>query len=340
MAVAATLLALLLCEGATRIAGIAPELHRIRPGAPESAYRHSDNPILGYEFKASYRNSSPDLYESFPFTNAHGQRDLERTVDKPAGRKRVLVLGDSVVVGHGLRDVRETIPLQLGRLLENRGVEVLNFGVGGYCTLAEVELLRVKGLRFQPDVVVVFFVANDFYDTNGQLGRYRVPRPGWAEWLFVNSHLYRTVSMKFDWHGFRTELDPEEQSRQSAKTLGNNVERGLALLNRLASETGFECVMFIWPQFMDEHIGEAQYGPQVLHGPTRIEQIAAEHGIETHKLSRVFLDDIVRRTDELGRTLSPSGLYTIGDGLHPSPTGAAVAAAAMAEVLSDPRWGL
>jgi lysophospholipase L1-like esterase len=252
----------------------------------------------------------------------------------------VLVLGDSVVAGHGVRDVRDTIPLKLERRLENRGVEVLNFGVGGYCTLAEVELLRVKGLRFQPDVVVVLFVANDFYDTNGQLGRYLRPRPGWTEWLFVNSHLYRTACMKFDWHGFRTELDPEEQARRSAEILGNNVERGLALLNRLASEHGFRCVMFIWPQFFDEQIGEAQYGPPVLHGPTRIEQIAAEHGIESHRLSRVFLSDIVRRSDELDKALSPSRLYTIGDGLHPSPTGAAVAADAMAEVISDPRWGL
>ena len=40
--------------------------------------------------------------------------------------------------------------------------EVLNFGVSGYCTLAEVELLEVKGIQFQPDLVVLVFVEKRF----------------------------------------------------------------------------------------------------------------------------------------------------------------------------------
>ena len=346
LAACSTLAALVLAELIVRLGGLAPELHRIRPDAIESAYQRSDNPVLGYEFKPDYRNLRPDLHESFPSTNAHGQRDVERRVEKPPGVTRVLMLGDSVVAGHGIFDVRDTIPLQLERLLKPRNVEVLNFGVGGYCTRAEAELLKVKGLQFQPDLVVVVFVMNDVVDVNSQVYHYRVRRPKAVEWMFVHSQLFRLASFRLDWFGFRSESDPDKQLRQNSDAIGSdNVSSGLSLLKRLSQEHDFDCLVAVWPGFDDKIVGDVELGSfrflgagNVAQGRFRssgelmIERFAREHGIETVRLSDYFRADLVRRSE--GGTRSPRDIYTIGDGMHPNAAGSATAAAALEKVVA------
>jgi lysophospholipase L1-like esterase len=348
--------ALSLGEIGARALGLAPDLHRIRPSSLESSYRWSENPLLGYELKPDYWNPRADLHESFPSINSHGQRDIERTVGKKPDSRRIVVLGDSVVAGHGIQDVRETIPLQLQRMLEGEDTEVLNFGVGGYCTMAEVELLESKGLDFEPDVVVLVFVSDDFSDFNVQFGRYPVPRPAFAEWLFVHSHLYRRVSLMFDWYRFRTETSVEAARERNETALGgSNVERGLERLRRLSEEHGFRTVVAIWPWFLDEgiydfgdesddrEVDREESGERaVIHlkrdltkqgGPLEVEEIAARIGLPTYRLSDYFKRDLADRDQRERRRHSARTLYTIGDQVHPSETGARVAAAALREIL-------
>ena len=71
---------------------------------------------------------------------------------------------------------------------------MLNFGVSGYCTRAEIELLETKGLAFDPDVVVVVFVENDFDNFNTQLTdlAVRAPDSALAGWLFHRSSLVQS----------------------------------------------------------------------------------------------------------------------------------------------------
>ena len=71
-----------------------------------AAFRHSDNPILFYEPRPGYRGR---FYESRPghtgkeiAINADGFRDHAYPRQKPAGVFRIVVLGDSIVWGHGL----------------------------------------------------------------------------------------------------------------------------------------------------------------------------------------------------------------------------------------------
>jgi hypothetical protein len=47
-----------------------------------------------------------------------------------------------------------------------RQYQVLNMGVGGYQTLQEVELLRSRGLKYDPDYVLIGFCINDFHLTS------------------------------------------------------------------------------------------------------------------------------------------------------------------------------
>ena len=134
LAVAALLVALVLAEVGIRAAGLAPAVKAIWVSDEESVYRRSANPVLGFELKPNYRNDDPNPNQSYPSTNAWGQRDVERPIEKPAGVARILLLGDSVVEGHGIMEIDATISRQLERLFPDGSTEVLNFGVSGYCT--------------------------------------------------------------------------------------------------------------------------------------------------------------------------------------------------------------
>lgn len=97
-------------------------------------------------------------------TNRFGMRGQEVELKKPEGTFRVAGIGDSVIFGWGvseeesyLKVVEKELAARLGR-----PVESLNFGIPGFNTAMEVSLLEHKALPFQPDVIVLHFVSNDF----------------------------------------------------------------------------------------------------------------------------------------------------------------------------------
>jgi lysophospholipase L1-like esterase len=113
-------------------------------------------------------------------TNSFGFRGPEVRREKPPGTYRVALLGDSFAFGWGVKEdeifARTLQDLLQAELLhrgtrtgqysginpELRKVEVLNFGVPGYSTFQEVALLKQTAMAFTPDVVIVYFVENDF----------------------------------------------------------------------------------------------------------------------------------------------------------------------------------
>ena len=93
--------------------------------------------------------------------NSLGLRGPEITPAKPAGVRRIAVLGDSFVWGIGAADA-ELFTTLLAEALP--ATEVLNFGVAGYSPI-QYHLLTEKVLALEPDVVVISFcLGNDFAD--------------------------------------------------------------------------------------------------------------------------------------------------------------------------------
>lgn len=117
----------------------------------------SDNEILGHEH---LENSKAILMGVENKINSDGLRDKEYQVQKT--KRRIIFLGDSLTFGWGVakENIFETI---LERELNQQGkdIEILNFGIGNYNTLREVELFKKKGLKYNPDEVVIFFFIND-----------------------------------------------------------------------------------------------------------------------------------------------------------------------------------
>jgi len=95
--------------------------------------------------------------------NGHGFRGPDPAIPKPPGTRRVALLGDSFTFGAGVR-FEETLGAQLQERLAGDGagdVEVLNLAVGGWGTRDQIAYLEQRGMRFEPDVVVVVYVLND-----------------------------------------------------------------------------------------------------------------------------------------------------------------------------------
>lgn len=87
-----------------------------------------------------------------------GTRNYERK--RPAGIKRIMVLGDSFIFGWGVRD-HETFSAQME--LENPNLEVINLGVAGY-GLDQISLSFKKiGEPFRPDFVFIGIFPEDFW---------------------------------------------------------------------------------------------------------------------------------------------------------------------------------
>jgi len=101
--------------------------------------------------------------------NSFGIRDREYALNKEEGVFRIIVLGDSFTEGYGV-NIEDTFIKKLEWLLnsdetaKDNKYEVLNFGCAGYSPLLEYILLKQKGMKFDPDLVILMLDYSDFYD--------------------------------------------------------------------------------------------------------------------------------------------------------------------------------
>jgi hypothetical protein len=92
--------------------------------------------------------------------NSLGMRDVEPAPPKPVGTKRVLLLGDSVLVGPRVRQ-DEIAASRLRDLLTGRGMDVVTAAVSGWNTVFEELFVATNIDRLKPDAIVLVYVDND-----------------------------------------------------------------------------------------------------------------------------------------------------------------------------------
>jgi hypothetical protein len=94
--------------------------------------------------------------------NSKGLREREIPYEKPRGVTRILVLGDSSVVGFEVPEEAVFTRVAEAQLRE-RGytVEFINAGVRGYGTDQSLLFLEDEGLRYAPDLVLYKWTDND-----------------------------------------------------------------------------------------------------------------------------------------------------------------------------------
>lgn len=166
-----TLITLGLCEVGFRLFGqdLAGE-----PITSNQYLFYQYDPKLGWSNRPGAKGTFARREFSYAVNiNSFGLRGRETTLKKPAGTKRIAVLGDSFTWGIGAND-DELYTTVLEKKIP--GSEVLNFGVSGYGPV-HYHLLTQKVLSFEPDVVVIgFCLGNDFID-NVLWQRYRYYKP-------------------------------------------------------------------------------------------------------------------------------------------------------------------
>jgi hypothetical protein len=165
------LFALVLAEGVLRLLGQTPYAVN-----PERAKFWLHDETLGWR----HRPNQSGAFAKSPFEiqvdiNSGGLRDREYPHEKPAGRQRIVVLGDSYTWGFGVEQ-----PDIFTELLEEShpGVDVINAGVSGYATDQQLLWFRSEGVRYSPDLVLLVFTGNDEHDNAQHLvyGIYHKPK--------------------------------------------------------------------------------------------------------------------------------------------------------------------
>ncbi len=121
----------------------------------------SSNKLMSYEHTP---NKSGLYYGTMITTNADGFRDYYYDVKKPLSTYRILMLGDSVTLGWGTNSsdiFSKVIERKLNSMISGKKIEVINTGIGCYNTQMEVELLKQKGLKYNPDMIILNYYIND-----------------------------------------------------------------------------------------------------------------------------------------------------------------------------------
>ena len=271
--VAGTLFGLLLAEGIVRLSQLAPEVVLVQEGR----FRLSPNPKIGYEPVPNYdyEGTTDSFYDYVGKSNRLGFRDRDHDVEKPEGIFRILLLGDSVSVGQGVRDIERTYPVILEKYLKARGlnVELLNFAVTGYNTQQEVWTLHDKGLDFDPDLVLVGYCLNDRKRSDGGVLTTLLEQQKATEGplqsrsrshpILLKSALYRLL---------RYRVLPKPPEPPPEMIFGDTVDESLEFLAQLRDDNDFQVMMAIFPRFgkmleyrfMEEH--ERTQKEAIRHG--------------------------------------------------------------------------
>jgi len=194
------------------------------------AWRRPDSLLAVVHIPNSRCLYTTDDYSVVFQFNSKGIRGPEYSYFKPAGEYRILILGDSFAMGYGVNfdDLFSEI---LKRKLNNnrkdcaKSFQIINTGVGGWCTGTELLFFDDEGKKYKPDLTIVMFFENDAWNNN-QADFYRIYRLGRLlpdiaiperakekssgrvlaggsyslkkikKWLAENSYLYKFISFR------------------------------------------------------------------------------------------------------------------------------------------------
>ncbi len=133
--------------------------------------------------------------------NSMGCRDKEWTVEKPPGRRRIAVVGDSFVYGWGIERVEDRFSDALQAYFDQRSaarVEVMNVAKPGWDTGAQRVPIQDLIDRYSLDEVLLGYVPNDIEKLLPRSPEFDPIQPPKPEWINLSTsclidHLYRRI---------------------------------------------------------------------------------------------------------------------------------------------------
>lgn len=165
-------------------------------------FKKSEFAVFELKENCNFKFENYDTKETFDVhINSMGYRGEEFSLVKPKDTKRILVLGDSFIMGFGVKD-NELLTNQLkNKLADNfqnntRKTEVINAGyAGGFGPDGYYLYLKNKGIKLDPDLVIFsVFVYNDLSDLKDSdwigTGKYGEPQKIVSRKVFVDDNGY------------------------------------------------------------------------------------------------------------------------------------------------------
>lgn len=289
---------LLICELLTRVLWASPKFKY-----PQTL--HQKHAVLGWE---QIPNQRAYTWDAIPVQiNSHGLRDDEFLMEKGKNVFRVLVLGDSVTFGTSVAGDK-TYSNQLEKLLNNnflhKKFEVINAGVQRYFTYQELDYLKLKGLQFQSDLVIIGFYINDFgirpvtWTRDYENTREKKMNTLWEKVPFIASMIKNSAFVEFVKQRYRRLKQVQSRNKstqtkllegiQDAKmmSLWNAATEYLTEFKNLSKKHGFELLLVAIPgrnQVLREY-PESSY-------PKKLKEIADELGIAYLEMLSTFREN-------------------------------------------------
>jgi lysophospholipase L1-like esterase len=197
-----------------------------------------------------------------PHINSYGMVGKEYRLKKEKNTFRILILGDSITeFDWYVRSLEKQLNSN-SKLGYN--FEIWNGGVCGYEVNQYLNYLRYKGLRYNPDMVIIGFCLNDFnrdsmvvfYKDSKGFTQYYYPTPylerimSHNRFLFKHSYLYRFLIVKLE-----TLLS---QMHQEEKDINIRERTGLYYLGKIkricnSKEIPLFCVIFPYLKPINEY---------------------------------------------------------------------------------------
>lgn len=277
-----TLLAL---EGGFRVLGIRPEYAGPRTDTllrpPDGATEPVPWGFIPFTTARSVYPSDPRGYfgpgNSIDHVhNSVGWRDREHAVEKPPGTFRILGLGDSYLWGQGVRH-EDVVLTRIGELLAGHmpdlDVETINTAMSGTNTVHQRDLLEGRGLDYDPDLVILFFVLNDV-EEDPTTNRPKIEFFKNYTSIYQEPDLISRYSHLWGWarQRFKLAYEARRYVKQSVSSFTEDdagwehTRRALDDIRRLTSERGIPLLVVIFPFFHDL---DGDYPFQVVHDAVR-----------------------------------------------------------------------
>jgi len=161
--------------------------------------------------------------------SSRGLRDVEHALAKPAGLKRVALIGDSSTEG-----MQVPLPDTYARVLETslngsgpRRFEVINFACSSYSTGQQLLQLKSEVLAYEPDVIVLLYNRGDSIENvRDPAQRNPEPRP----YFYLDSGALKTDNSVLTAHAARLTQSPLQQYLQrNSRIYGVFTQANLAL---------------------------------------------------------------------------------------------------------------
>ncbi len=318
--VAAVLATLALAETALRLAGLEVDdrLHELRKyvalmelDAEGGYFRHP-------------RDASFKLWGAPAYFNSLGMRDREPELPKPAGRFRILLLGDSIAVGQGVTQ-DDSFPYRIRDSLSAPSVDIVTAAVAGWNTSEQRRFLETEIDRLEPDLVVLLYVRNDRELDNIYRREMVAGRSGAQRW----HHRTVATSRLYEWGTFfhrRTFYRPSREALQAVAFMKNQLvpdpfartDRGwlasrneLGRINVLLRRNGTDLAIFLYD------VGGGRFRPPAK-AMRRLSEFGKAKDLPVYDTSPFFAGQGVRVTmllPLLDPHLTPRGNQLMADGV-------------------------